>query len=646
MGNHSHSGMSKATLGGILVSMGIVFGDIGTSPLYTLPAILTGRVIETDLVLGALSAVFWTLMFQTTIKYVLITLNADNKGEGGIFSLYALVRRYNTKLVIPAIIGGAFLLADGIITPPISVSSAVEGLQIFWKDLDTVPIVLLIIVGLFALQQFGTNQVGKYFGPVMVIWFTFIGVIGLMAITTNPVVLQAVNPYYAIHMIWHYPNWMLLLGGVFLCTTGAEALYSDLGHCGKQNIRISWVYVKICLILSYAGQSAWILQHTGTVLSQRPFYAIVPEAILPYAIVLATVTTVIASQALISGSYTLINEAMQLNLWFKTRVVFPSEVRGQLYIPWINWALLVGCIAVVLYFKKSEHMEAAYGLAVTLTMLMTTILMTVYLIREKVNKGLIALALLVFLSIEISFLIANTAKFFHGGWFSVMVGIVLATVMYTIHRAKQIRSSLTETVPLDVFVPVLEKLSHDTSIPKYATHLVYLTSSGNPDMVEQLAIDSIIRRAPKRADIYWFVNVNIVDEPYKMSYKVHTLAHEDVIFVKFNLGFRIEPRLNVMFRSVVEDLVKNHEIDISSRYESLQRLNTTGDFRFVIFQRFLSNDNELPANEKLILDSYFLINRLAMSNQEYFGLDTSNVAVENVPLIVSPPPKYKLVREE
>lgn len=658
MGSHGHSSMQRATLAGILITMGIVFGDIGTSPLYTLTAIIGDRVITEELVLGGLSAIFWTLTFQTTIKYVFITLRADNRGEGGILSLFALVRRMDKRLVIPAVVGGAFLLADGIITPPISVASAVEGLRMIdgYKDLNTVPFVIAIIVGLFTMQQFGTDKVGKIFGPVMVLWFGFLGGIGLVSTFTNAHVLAALNPWYAFNMISNSPHGFWILGSVFLCTTGAEALYSDLGHCGRANIRISWTFVKICLLLSYAGQSAWLLDHTGHVLDgARPFYAIVPPSILGFAIALATLATIIASQALISGSYTLINEAMQLNLWFKTQVVFPTNVRGQIYIPRLNWSLMVGCIGVVLYFRESTNMEAAYGLAITLTMIMTTMLMTMYLLRERTNKFLVASALIVFLSIELSFLVANSIKFPHGGWVSIAIGALLSLVMYIIHRSKEIRSRLTEMVPLDVFVPLLEKLSHDESIPKFATHLVYLTASPNPNEIEQLAIDSIIRRSPKRADIYWFVNVNTVDEPYNMSYNVQIMdlnkekggAKEvDVVFVRFNLGFRIEPRLNAMFRAVVEDMVKRGEIDIASRYHSLARINTAGDFRFVLFKRFLSNDNELPANEKLLLDAYFQINKLATSNQEYYGLDTSNVLVENVPLIVSPPPRFNLQRDE
>ncbi|MFM7774123.1 MAG: KUP/HAK/KT family potassium transporter, partial [Candidatus Kapaibacterium sp.] len=515
------------------------------------------------------------------------------------------------------------------------------------------PIVIAIIVLLFTMQQFGTEKVGKLFGPVMLTWFTFIGAVGAWAMMRNPHILAAFNPYYAFHMISSLPNGFFILGGVFLCTTGAEALYSDLGHCGRANMRMSWGYVKVCLLLSYAGQCAWLLDHVGSPLAMRPFFAIVPGSLLGFSIALATFATIIASQALISGSYTLINEAMQLSLWFKTKVVFPTNIRGQIYIPRLNWTLMVGCIIVVLYFQESKHMEAAYGLAITLTMLMTTILISMYLIRENTSKILVAGALLVFGSVELSFLAANSVKIMEGGWFSIAIGALLSTIMYVIYRAKRIRDRLTDFVPLDVFVEVLEQLSHDESVPKFSTHLVYLTASSNPGEVEQVAIDSIIRRSPKRADIYWFVNVCTTDQPYGASYSKQILDVDqesatriDVVFVRFNLGFRVEPRLNIMFRAVVQDMVKRKEIDIVSRYKSLQRVNAMGDFRFVIFRRYLSNDNDLRPAEKLVMDAYFLLNRLAVSNQEYFGLDTSNVLVENVPLIIAPPQSFTLERDD
>ncbi|KXB97253.1 MAG: potassium transporter Kup [Chlorobi bacterium NICIL-2] len=645
----------RTSAAGALVALGIVFGDIGTSPLYTISAIAGTRTVDQLLAYGALSAVFWTLTFLTTLKYVVITLRADNRGEGGILALYALVRRRARWLVFPAIIGAASLFADGLITPAISVSSAIEGLQILSPEIPTVPLVIGILVALFSVQQFGTEKVGRAFGPIMLVWFLFIGIVGAAKALDHPEIFAALDPRYAVWLITEHPEGFWILGGVFLCTTGAEALYSDLGHCGRGNIRLSWALVKLCVLLSYAGQCAWMLEHIGAPLPARPFYAIVPAPILPVAITIATVATIIASQALISGSYTLVNEAMQLGLWFRTKVKYPTLIRGQLYIPRVNWALMVGCVAVVLYFRNSTHMEAAYGLAITLTMIMTSALVAQYLRQQGVALPLVAAIVLLFAAIELSFLVSNLAKIFEGGWFTMAVGSSVAAVMYIVFRSKEIRSQLTEMVPLDVFVPVLEQLSRDESIPKFATHLVYLTASSDPRQVEQIAIDSIIRRSPKRANIYWFVNVYTVDEPYRMTYNVEILdrlrrsgpSDVDVVFVRFNLGFRIEPRLNIMFRHVVEEMVRRKEIDIASRYRSLERLNQTGDFRFVIFQRFLSYDNELPPHERLVLNAYyFLSHRLAASAEEYYGLDTSNVVVEKVPLVVMPPRRLPLVREE
>ncbi|MCX7930587.1 MAG: KUP/HAK/KT family potassium transporter [Chlorobi bacterium] len=635
--------------------MGIVFGDIGTSPLYTISGIVGERPVDSMLAYGALSAVFWTLTFLTTLKYIIITLRADNRGEGGILALYALVRRSRRWLVFPAIVGAAFLFADGLITPSISVSSAIEGLRIASPNIPTVPFVLGILVALFVVQQFGTEKVGRAFGPIMLVWFGFIAAMGILSLMRHPELLAALDPRYAMWLLTDHPNGFWMLGGVFLCTTGAEALYSDLGHCGRGNIRASWIVVKIAVVASYAGQCAWLLDHIGEPVATRPFYAIVPEPLLPLAITLATVATIIASQALISGSYTLVNEAMQLGLWFRTKVKYPTIVRGQIYIPHVNWALMLGCITVVLYFRDSTHMEAAYGLAITVTMLTTTLLVLHYLRQQGVSFALLIVIAAIFATIELAFFAANLAKITEGGWFTVLVGGGLAVVMYIVFRSKEIRSHLTEMVPLDVFVPVLEQLSRDESIPKFATHLVYLTASSDPRQVEQIAIDSIIRRSPKRANIYWFVNVHTMDEPYRMTYNVEILDRVrrssprdiDVVFVRFNLGFRIEPRLNIMFRHVVEDMVRRKEIDIASRYRSLERLNQTGDFRFVIFQRFLSYDNELPPKERLVLNAYyFLSHRLAASAEEYYGLDTSNVVVEKVPLVVMPPRRLPLVREE
>ncbi len=628
--------ISKISAAGLLVSLGIIYGDIGTSPLYVLKAIIgENNIINSFTVLGGISCVFWTLTLQTTFKYVILTLRADNKGEGGIFSLFALVRRKAKWLIFPAIIGGSTLLADGIITPPISVASAIEGLRIINPDIQTVPIVIIIITALFIVQQFGTNFVGKAFGPVMFLWFGMLGTLGFAQIAVDTTILKAVNPYYAYDLLVNHPEGFWLLGAVFLCTTGAEALYSDLGHCGRSNIRVSWIFVKLALLLNYFGQGAWLLQHANERLTGNPFYNVMPDWFLVTGIALATAAAIIASQALISGSFTLISEAVRLNIWPKVKIIFPTDQKGQLYVPSINWILLAGCIGVVLLFKESSAMEAAYGLSITLTMLMTTILLAVYLRSRRFSIYFIGVVLAVYLTIEIAFLIANLSKFTHGGWFTLVIGTVLVSVMWTWYMARKIKNKYVRFDEIDKHVSLLEDLSNDTSVPKYASQLVYLTSANFASEIESKIIYSIAQKQPKRADTYWFVHVDVLDEPYISEYKITNLSSNKVIRIDFRLGFRVEQRINQLFRKVVEDMVANGEIDILSRYDSLRKHNIIGDFRFVVIEKNLSRNNNLSFYHKLIMDYYFILKRLSLSEEKGFGLDLSFVTVETVPLIFS-----------
>lgn len=650
---------SKVTLAGLLITLGIIYGDIGTSPLYVLKAIVlsanesTNGVIDADVVLGGLSCIIWTLTLQTTIKYVFLTLKADNKGEGGIFALYALVKKTKVKwLLFPAMIGGAAVLAEGIITPPISISSAIEGLQMTdtFQHLtthDIIPITIAIISMLFFIQQFGTNFVGKFFGPVMLVWFVMLGVLGISAIHLEPTVLRALNPYYAWKLLAQHPGGFWLLGAVFLCTTGAEALYSDLGHCGRRNIRMSWIFVKTMLVLNYFGQSAWLMSNAGTALGNRnPFYLLMPEWFLPVGIAIATVATIVASQALITGSFTLINEAIRLNFWPKVKIKYPTDLRGQLYIPSINWMLMIGCIGVVLYFKESEKMEAAYGLTIILGMLMSSRLLTFFMRIKKYPGIFIVSFVVIYLIIELSFFIAQLEKFPHGGWISMMIAGLLFLAMFSWHQARKIRNRYVEFTKLNDYLPLLKELSNDVTVPKYSTHLVYLTSANNVDEIEAKIMYSIFQKQPKRADIYWFVHVDVMDEPYKMEYKVTEIIKNDVIRIDFRLGFRIAPRINMMFRNVVQDLVKNHEVDIVSRYESLQRQQVIGDFRFIVIEKHMSYDNEFPVLDKIFLDIYNALKFFSISEEAAFGLDTSSVFVEKVPIVISPPKDTKLKRIE
>jgi len=630
-----HHNTNTLSLGGLLITLGIIFGDIGTSPLYVMQAILGTEVIEEELIFGSLSLIFWTLTLQTTFKYVILILRADNRGEGGIFALYALVRRHAKWLTVPAIIGGAALLADGIITPPISVSSAIEGLQIKYPEIQTIPIVISILVVLFFIQSLGTNVVGKTFGPIMVVWFSMLAVLGFSQVIHNPTIFKAVNPYYAYQLLFVHKEGFWLLGAVFLCTTGAEALYSDLGHCGRKNIRISWIFVKITLLLNYFGQGAWAITQQGTNLGLRkPFYEIVPDWFLLPSIMIATAAAIIASQALITGSYTLISEGIRLYFWPKVKLIYPSDKKGQLYIPSINWFLLAGCIGVVLYFKKSTNMEAAYGLAITITMMMTTILAVFYLYSHKYNKIWVALFFVVYIAIEFSFLAANLLKFTHGGWVSLLIGTCIAGIMIVWYFSHKIKNRLTEYVKLEKYIPGLKELSEDETIPKYATHLIFMTNANRVTEIESKIMYSILEKRPKRADIFWFIHVETTDEPYTSKYKVDVIAKDDIIKVNFKLGFRVEQKINLYFKKVVEDLVKTGEVDITSRYESLSKKNVIGDFRFVVLEKYLSFDNKLPFFEKLIMETYFFIKQITTPEHKWFGLDASNVKVEKVPLII------------
>jgi KUP system potassium uptake protein len=645
---------NKFSAAGLLVAMGIIYGDIGTSPLYVMQAVIDKEPINSMTVLGGLSCIFWTLTLQTTLKYVILILRADNKGEGGIFALFALVRRHAKWLTLPAIIGGATLLADGIITPPISVASAVEGLKMLHhKDgtpfvTDTVPLVIIILTVLFLFQIFGTKVVGKFFGPIMLLWFSMLGVTGLLWIQQDWSILRAVSPVYAWELLTTHQAgsagfWTL--GAVFLCTTGAEALYSDLGHCGRGNIRISWIFVKITLLLQYFGQGAWLLAHQGMLLDGRkPIFELLPREFLFSGIMVATAAAVIASQALISGSFTLISEAIRLNFWPKVRLIYPSDQKGQLYVPSINVLLWMGCVGVVLWFRESTNMEAAYGLAITLTMLMTTSLMAYYLHIKKVDMWFILLFLLVYVSLEGSFLVANLQKFTHGGYVSLFIAGVIILVMWVWFRASRIKNKLTEYEKLADYIEPLKDLSKDETIPKYATHLVFMSNAGRVTDIESKIIYSIFQRRPKKADIYWFVHVDTLDEPYTMDYKVTVIEPDDIIKVNFKLGFRVEQKINLYFRKVVEEMVSRGEVDITSRYKSLNEQNVIGDFRFVVLEKFLSFDNELPLLDRMVMKAYFFVKQFTPSEDKWFGLDSDAVKLEKVPLIIKPVSKCNLRR--
>ncbi|MEO8887066.1 MAG: KUP/HAK/KT family potassium transporter [Mucilaginibacter sp.] len=659
-----NSHIKTLSLAGALVTLGIIFGDIGTSPLYVFQVLLIdGGKINEFLVLGSISCIFWTLTLQTTFKYILITLQADNHGEGGIFSLYALVRRYGKWLAIPAIIGAGTLLADGIITPPISVTSAIEGLNNVPALSDPklhpefIPgshlilgIVIGIMVALFFFQQFGTKVVGSSFGPIMLLWFLMIGSLGFLQVMHYPTIFKAFNPIYGFRLLTQHPKGFWLLGAVFLCTTGAEALYADLGHCGRKNIQATWIFVKCALLLNYCGQGAWVLlQPKGTDFTGvNPFYTIVPDPhlLMIPCVILATLATIIASQAMISGSFTLISEAVSMNFWPRIAIKYPSNIRGQIYIPSINWVLCVGCVLVSLYFRTSANMTNAYGFSITIAMLMTTILMS-YFMRYVKHWPLwiVMIILCVFLTVEFSFFLTNAAKLLKRIFFVVFEGGLIFT-MYIWFRARKINNRFLHFLDLKDQVPLLKALSADQSVAKYATHLIYLTKANNSKQIEQKVIYSILSRMPKRADVYWFIHIDRTDEPYTMEYSVDEIENDKVIRIEFRLGFRIQPRVNVLFRKVVEDMVARKEIDITSRYKSLSQFQLPADFQFVIMEKFLSYNNEFSVADGFILNSYFAIKKLAQSEAKAFGLDTSETRIEKIPLIVKPVTNVHIKRIE
>ena len=636
---------NKITAASLLIALGIIYGDIGTSPLYVLKAIVGDKTIDETLVYGGISCIFWTLVFQTTVKYIWLTLKADNEGEGGIFSLYALVRRYGKNLVIPTILGATTLLADGIITPPISVSSAIEGLgmvhglenTIVPGNTLTIGIVIAIISALFFFQRFGTQAIGKSFGPIMTIWFSMLLITGFTEILHYPDIVKALSPHYGYELLVHYPHGFWLLGAVFLCTTGAESLYSDLGHCGIKNIRITWVFVKISLIVCYLGQAAWILHQGKTSLDGRnPFFEVMPHWFLFPSIIIATAATIIASQALISGSFTLISEAINLNFWPRVTVRQPTELKGQIYIPSINSILWFGCILMTIYFKESSHMEAAYGFSITVAMMMTTYLLGFFLLYKlRWNKVFVFSFLSVFIIIESSFFIANIAKI-KERWMFLFFELFIFMIMYVWYYARKINNKFTKFVDLGKYAQQIKELSEDDAIPKFSTHLIYLSKANFRHNIEEKIIKSIFAKQPKRADVYWFLHINRTESPYSLSYDVSELIDDKVIKVNINVGFRVQPKTELYFKKIVQDLVENKELNLHIRPDGSTKYNPEPDFKFVVIEKFLSVENEFELKDGLLLKYYFMLKNLGLSDEKAFGLDKSDVVIENIPFVYHP----------
>ena len=630
--------IKKLSFAGVIVTFGIVFGDIGTSPLYVMKAILSGGGEYNDLLIyGSMSCILWTLTLQTTIKYVWITLRVNNKGEGGIYALFALLKRKSSWAAILTMIGASTLLADGVITPAITVTSSIEGLKLFNPEIPVIAIVLMIFAVLFFMQQYGTNVVGGSFGILMVLWFSMLAVLGSAQLSQHPEVLKAVNPYYAIQFLATYPGGFILLGAVFLATTGAEALYSDLGHCGMKNIRVSWIFVKTTLLLNYFGQCAWIISHGGLINGVNPFYGIMPEWFLIPGILISTVAAIIASQALITGSFTLISEAISLNFWPKVKVLNPTFLKGQVYVPYVNWFLWVACSFVVIFFKESANMEAAYGLSITITMIMTTLLLSNYFYQKRVDRRLILLLVAVFLTIEISFLIANLHKFGNGGWFTLLLASMFFIVMYGWYFGRKLKNRYVTFVWLDKYIELFKGLVNDESVPKMATNIVYIVKANNPDQVESKIIYSIFHKQPKRASTYWFLHIDRTDEPDTFGYKVNHIIPGVLIRVDFYLGFKVEPKINLYFREVLEDLTESGEINLESSYNSLRKRSFPSDFIYILIDRVMTRDIRLSSLQNITLSLHNISRLICISDVKALHLDLTNTVEEKVPITISQP---------
>ena len=644
---------SKVSFGMFLVTIGVVYGDIGTSPMYVMKSILEGNggigMVDEEFIIGSLSLIIWTITLLTTIKYVLIAMKADNHGEGGIFSLYSLVHNCARWLIVPAMVGGAALLADGVLTPAVTVTTAVEGLRSieFFNNLlgsgqgIVILITLLIISTLFIIQRAGTSAIGKMFGPVMLIWFSFLGVTGLIKLTGNLHILMAFNPIRAIRLLVSPNNksGFMILGSVFLAATGAEALYSDMGHVGKENIYASWPFVKVCLILNYMGQGAWITQHIGdaslmSIEDLNPFYLMLPEMLRPVAIILGALAAVIASQALITGSYTLVSEATRLDLMPHVQIRYPSDTKGQMYIPLVNNVLWVGCSAVVLYFRSSARMEAAYGLAITVTMLMTTTLLVMFLAYLMHKPALAVPVGVVFGAIEMVFFISSLGKFTRGGYVAVFMALLLFTIMVIWYRGTQIEQSQRVSLDIHDQIDNIARLMNDQTIPLCAENLVYLVRGDAPGMIDRDVLYSVLDKDPKRAEAYWFVTMHILDDPYTMNYRVDTYGTDFIFKVDLYLGYKVDQRINVYMRKIISDLLASGELPAQQRRHSIYGPSPVGTFKFCMLRKSLLSDSELSTFDNVLMSLKYTIRRFAGSPIQWYGLETSSVIIEYVPLFI------------
>lgn len=659
MMNNKAKRMSAA---GLLIAIGIVYGDIGTSPLYVMKSIVEGNGgignVNRDFIIGSISLVLWTVTLLTTLQTVIIALKATNHGEGGIFALYTLVRKRAKWLVLPALIGGAAILADGTLTPAVTVTTAIEGLKglNFGGNVPVstqnmvIAITVVILLVLFSIQKMGTSIIGKAFGPIMFLWFTFLGVMGVMNMAGDWSILQAINPIYAIRLLVSPYNkaGLFILGSIFLATTGAEALYSDVGHVGKSNIIGSWPFVFVCLSLNYFGQGVWILNNPtyrpadGGVLN--PFFEMIPANIRLFAIILATIAAVIASQALITGSFTLVAEASGLKFLPRMNINYPSNEKGQIYIPSINKGICVATIAIVLYFQTSAHMEAAYGLSITISMLMTTILLYEWLVMKKVNTVWNWIFLIFFGVLDIMFMISSLTKFTHGGYVSLFIAGAIGFVMYVWYYGNKVRDkreARNAYVRLDEYTDMLTNLSHDENYPTYATNLVYMANVKYNKFIKREILYSILDKRPKRAKAYWFVTVNVTNEPFTDEYAVNTYGTKNVINIQLYLGFKKQTSVNVYIRQIVHDLIADGTIEAQPQEYTTTPGRDVGDFAFVIVQDVISPQTQLVGYEKWLVEARVRLQNLSSNPASWFGLEYADTIIERIPLILGRPnPSY------
>ena len=657
--NNKAKRMSAA---GLLIAIGIVYGDIGTSPLYVMKSIVEGNGgignVNRDFIIGSISLVLWTVTLLTTLQTVIIALKATNHGEGGIFALYTLVRKRAKWLVLPALIGGAAILADGTLTPAVTVTTAIEGLKglNFGGNVPVstqnmvIAITVVILLVLFSIQKMGTSIIGKAFGPIMFLWFTFLGVMGVMNMVGDWSILQAINPIYAIRLLVSPYNkaGLFILGSIFLATTGAEALYSDVGHVGKSNIIGSWPFVFVCLSLNYFGQGVWILNNPtyrpadGGVLN--PFFEMIPANIRLFAIILATIAAVIASQALITGSFTLVAEASGLKFLPRMNINYPSNEKGQIYIPSINKGICVATIAIVLYFQTSAHMEAAYGLSITISMLMTTILLYEWLVMKKVNTVWNWIFLIFFGVLDIMFMISSLTKFTHGGYVSLFIAGAIGFVMYVWYYGNKVRDkreARNAYVRLDEYTDMLTNLSHDENYPTYATNLVYMANVKYNKFIKREILYSILDKRPKRAKAYWFVTVNVTNEPFTAEYAVNTYGTKNVINIQLYLGFKKQTSVNVYIRQIVHDLIADGTIEAQPQEYTTTPGRDVGDFTFVIVQDVISPQTQLVGYEKWLVEARVRLQNLSSNPASWFGLEYADTIIERIPLILGRPnPSY------